>query len=124
MPRHGRGWGMRGAGKSENRHSPITVSLLEPALLIMLSKQPSHGYTLLSEINKIDMTTIQPSVVYRSLREMEELMWIESDWDSTQTQGPPRRIYHLTEQGIQALQYWKAELEKTNATILQLLKNI
>jgi len=115
---------MRGAGKSENRHSPITVSLLEPALLIMLSKQPSHGYTLLSEITKIDMTTIHPSVVYRSLREMEELMWIESDWDSTQTQGPPRKIYHLTEQGIQALQYWKAELEKTNATILQLLNYI
>lgn len=124
MPRHGRGWAMRGGSRWEDYHSPLAGSLLEPILLGLLNQQPGHGYSLLSELNTIGMSTIHPSVVYRTLREMEELGWIQSDWDTGQTQGPPRRIYHLTAQGKEALRYWKQELEKTNEIILQLLNKI
>ena len=124
MPRHGRGWAMRGGSRDEDRHSPLAVSLLEPTLLILLKEQPGHGYTLLSELNAMGMTTIHPSVVYRTLREMEDLGWILSDWDTDQTQGPPRRTYHLTMQGEEALQYWKQELARTNEIILQLLNKV
>jgi len=55
---------------------------------------------------------------------MEDLEWIQSDWETDQTQGPPRRTYHLTAQGEEALQYWKQELERTNGIILQLLGKI
>jgi PadR family transcriptional regulator PadR len=78
----------------------------------------------LSELNEIDMTTIHQSVVYRTLREMETLGWIESDWDTDQTQGPPRRTYRLTAQGEEALQYWTKELEKTNVIIDKLIAKI
>jgi PadR family transcriptional regulator PadR len=115
---------MRGGSRGEDRHSPLAVSLLEPTLLILLKEQPGHGYTLLSELNAMGMTTIHPSVVYRTLREMEDLGWILSDWDTDQTQGPPRRTYHLTMQGEEALQYWKQELARTNEIILQLLKKV
>lgn len=124
MPRHGRGWAMRGGPNCEGRHSPLTISLLEPALLILLKEQPRHGYTLLGDLGVLGMSTLHPSVVYRTLREMEGLEWIQSDWDTDQTQGPPRRTYHLTAQGEEALQYWKRELEKTNETIMHLLKQM
>lgn len=124
MPRHGRGWGMGDGPRRESRHSSLTISLLEPVLLIMLAEQPGHGYTLMSELNTMNMASIHPSVVYRTLREMEGLGWIQSDWDTSQTQGPPRRIYHLTEPGKEALQYWRQELEKTNVIIRQLLEKI
>ena len=42
-------------------------------LLVLLKEQPGHGYSLLSELNGLDITTIHPSVVYRTLREMEAL---------------------------------------------------
>ena len=106
------------------RHSPLAGSLVEPALLVLLRKQPAHGYTLLSELNAFGMESVHPSVVYRTLREMEELEWIQSDWEMDQTQGPPRRIYHLTPQGEEVLQYWKQEMGKINGIILQLLKEI
>lgn len=124
MPRHGRGWAVGADARGEDIHSPLVVSLLEPTLLFLLKEKPGHGYSLLSELNEIDMTTIHPSVVYRTLREMETLGWIESDWDTDQTQGPPRRIYHLTSQGEEALQYWAQELEKTNVIIQKLFKKI
>ena len=69
------------------------------------------------------MTTIHPSVIYRTLREMEGLEWIQSDWDTDQTQGPPRRIYRLTVQGEEALRNWQHELKKTQELISDLLQN-
>ncbi len=121
MPRHRRGWGMRESGASPaGRHSPLKGSLLEPALLILLKERPRHGYTLLSDLENLGMGTLHPSVVYRLLRDMEELEWVWSDWDSDQTQGPPRRIYSLSAAGEELLQNWKQELE-TNQTLIGLL---
>jgi len=124
MPRHGRGWAMGGGPHCGDRHSPLTISILEPALLILLKEQPRHGYSLLGDIEAMGMTTIHPSVVYRTLREMEGLEWIQSDWDTDQTQGPPRRIYRLTAQGEAALQNWRRELEKAQKMITDLLRRI
>jgi len=98
--------------------------MLEPALLILLKEQPRHGYTLLADLESLGMTTIHPSVVYRTLREMEGLEWIQSDWDTDQTQGPPRRIYRLRVQGEEALQNWRHELGKTRELISDLLQRI
>jgi len=108
----------------EDRHTPITVAILEPTLLLLLKEQPRHGYTLLADLDALGMSTLHPSVVYRMLREMEQLEWIGSDWDIDQTQGPPRRIYHLTASGEQILQNWKQELEKNRALIQQLIERI
>ena len=115
---------MGGGPNPGDRHSPLTISILEPALLILLKEQPRHGYTLLSDIETLGITTIHPSVVYRTLREMEGLEWIQSDWDTDQTQGPPRRTYRLTTQGEEALQNWQHELEITQTRISELLRRI
>jgi len=122
MPRRGRGWGV-GRGRDESkRYSPINTSLLEPALLILIKIQPSHGYSLLTDLEAFSIDTVHPSVVYRTLREMENLDWIQSDWDTDQSKGPPRRTYSLTEKGAEALEYWKKELGNVNKTIRQMLE--
>jgi PadR family transcriptional regulator PadR len=123
MPRHHRGWMMgMGGGEYPMHHTPLTVSLLEPALLILIKEKARHGYTLLTDLDALGMGTIHPSVVYRTLREMEELGWIQSDWDTSQTQGPPRRIYRLASQGEEALEGWKHELGKVREIISSLLE--
>ncbi len=124
MPRHRRGWAMGNGEGQEKRHSSLTVSLLEPALLVLVKGEPSHGYSLLNDLGEMGLNTLHPSVVYRTLREMEDLGWIQSDWETDQTQGPPRRTYHLTALGEEALQYWKQELARTNEITLQLLKKV
>jgi PadR family transcriptional regulator, regulatory protein PadR len=124
MPRHRRGWAMGGGGDFQIRHSPLTISLLEPALLILIQEQARHGYTLLADLETLGISTIHPSIVYRTLREMEGLEWIESDWDTGQTQGPPRRVYRLTDQGEEALRKWQHELGRTQELISNLLQRI
>lgn len=124
MPRHRRGWAMGGGPDCENRHSPLMASMLEPALLVLIKENPRHGYTLMTDLGILGMSTLHPSVVYRTLREMEDLGWIQSDWKVDQTQGPPRRMYHLTKRGEEVLQSWGQELGKTQEIIIQLLIRI
>lgn len=121
MPRQRRGWAMRSAQNSMPGHSPVIISLLEPVLLSMIKENPRYGYSLLTDLEAINMGTIHPGVVYRTLRDLEALGWIESQWDTDQTQGPPRRTYRLTDQGENALNNWKNELQKVQQVISGLL---
>jgi len=115
---------MRGGTHDTSRHTPLTVAMLEPVLLVLLKEQARHGYNLLADLEMLGMSTIHPSVVYRTLREMEGLGWIQSDWDTGQTQGPPRRTYQLTVEGEKALRNWQRELDKTRGLISQLFDQL
>lgn len=121
MPRHGRGWAMGGGRHRDNRHSPLQVPLIEPALFMMLKQKAQHGYSLLEDLRLLGLDSIHPSVVYRTLREMEALDWVQSEWDADKTQGPPRRTYSLKDQGYEILESWRRELETTQQIISQLL---
>ena len=113
MPRRRRGWAMNGHQiENQENHSPLTNSLLEPILLILVSQKSRHGYNLLNELDQQKMGSIHPSIVYRVLRDMEGLGWIRSTWDVDQTLGPPRRNYEITDLGTQALLHWRKQLEQ------------
>jgi len=122
MPRNRRGWAFDQSNEpGSSNHTPLTVSLLEPALLILINEKDQHGYSLVSELESLGMGSIHQSVIYRTLREIEVLGWINSDWQTDQTQGPPRRVYRLTDLGKNILISWKNELEKVRMNIDQLV---
>jgi PadR family transcriptional regulator PadR len=93
------------------------VALVEPALLTLIREEQRHGYSLVSDLEELGLKTIHPSVVYRTLKKMEELAWIQSEWDTETVQGPPRRIFSLTAEGENALQAWQEELDRANESI-------
>jgi PadR family transcriptional regulator, regulatory protein PadR len=101
----GRRWG-RGPGRGLRR-------LVEPVLLLRLSQGPAHGYRILSGLGEFGLEDLEPSVIYRFLREMEAAGFVTSVWDEEQTQGPPRRIYRITEVGVAALDDWATELRSS-----------
>jgi DNA-binding PadR family transcriptional regulator len=97
------------------------VRFLEPTLLLLLHHGPAHGYTLLERLGEFGLGGLNPSVVYRALRDMEGRGWVTSFWDDEQTQGPPRRVYRLTALGNEALALWTQDLEETRRLIDRLL---
>lgn len=124
MQGHGRGFGRgRGRGRDGDR-SLLATRLLEPALLAILSQGDMHGYPLLEQVESLGLSGFHPSVVYRILREMEEVGWVSSIWDREQTQGPPRRVYTLTEDGKVALHEWKKHLGQAQGVISRLLEQV
>ena len=94
-----------------------TARLLEPALLLLLQRGPAHGYTLHERLGEFRIGGLNPNVVYRALRDMEARGWITSGWDVEQTQGPPRRVYKLIENGRVMLRGWMQDLGDTRDQI-------
>jgi DNA-binding PadR family transcriptional regulator len=94
---------------------------LEPALLLLLHHRPAHGYTLIEQLRAFDLGDMNPSVIYRALRDMEERGWISSSRDEEETQGPPRRVYQLDSLGHEVLEWWMRDLGDTRRIIDQLL---
>jgi len=112
----GRGRGRRGGqgGACRRRISRF----LEPCLLTLLSGDAAHGYSLVEGLAEFGFApgTVDASVVYRLLREMEDSGWVCSDWD-TAGSGPPRRVYHVTTAGDAYLATWIDDLRRTRDEI-------
>lgn len=117
MAGFGRGAGRgRGLGRGQRwmgDYSLIDVRLVEPALLAFLNQEALHGYGLLEKLEKLGLSSINPSLIYRILRDYEELGLVQSDWDQDSTQGPPKRVYTITEAGKASLERAAESLEET-----------
>jgi len=114
----GRGRGPRWRRQGWSRRA---VRFMGPTLLLLLHHGPAHGYTLTARLAELGLGELNPSVVYRSLREMEARGWVTSSWDEEQTQGPPRRVYCLTPLGDEVLKSWAQDLQGTRSMIDNLL---
>jgi len=86
---------------------------IQPKLLLQLAKQPAHGYELIETLDQTgDLVAADPGNVYRVLRGLEEDGFVRSNWD-TSGAGPARRVYELTEDGIEYLAACVANLRET-----------
>jgi PadR family transcriptional regulator, regulatory protein PadR len=128
---HGPGGGRHSRGRGQGRgmrwmgdYSLVDVRLVEPALLAFLSKEKLHGYALLERLEDFGLGAMSPSMIYRILRNFEEIGLVESDWDSEESQGPPRRVYKLTEEGKAALARARESLTETLNRLESLIKII
>lgn len=112
----GRGRGRRGRGCGRR-----ASGMLESALLLLLHRDAAHGYTLLEQLEEFDLGGVDPSAIYRVLRDMEAREWVTSTWDEEQSQGPPRRVYRITTLGNEVLAAWIQDLDETQKTIDRLV---
>ena len=113
--------GRRGRGRGRGRRRRV-MSFLQPCLLVMLHRGRAHGYSLLNGLEEFGFGKGQmdASLVYRALREMEVENLVISEWGE-ESQGPPRRVYTITEEGEQHLLVWIQDLRRTRQEIDYLL---
>ena len=89
----------------------------EPALLLLLLEQPTHGYELLEALpaltgdERVDMGNL-----YRVLRALEEDGLVTSRWEAG-APGPAKRTYELTAEGKRLLDEWAAALRGSRERI-------
>jgi len=116
----GRGMGAgRGAVRVRRRQG---TGFLRPALLTLLRRDNDHGYNLLQGLEELGIDTegMDPSVVYRALRDMEEEGLVQSQWGE-ESLGPRRRVYSLTGEGEDVVSSWRDDLQRTRDEIDSLL---
>ena len=116
----GRGRGAHGPCRQRRRKGMRLV--LSPSLLLMLAERESHGYELYEQLNTLgfDPECLDSSVLYRDLRDMEEMALIESTWDDEDSKGPKRRVYKILDEGKDRLEQWIGNLEVIQDQIQQI----
>ncbi len=109
----GRPW----RGADEGKPCPRRLRrFLEPCVLLLLHKADSHGYELTEAIKAFgfdERNPVDSSLVYRTLRWLEENGMVESAWDTDASAGPARRVYRLNAAGDRYLGTWMADLRAT-----------
>jgi PadR family transcriptional regulator, regulatory protein PadR len=82
----------------------------EPALLLLLSERPTHGYELLERLpTLLAEERVDVGNLYRILRALEEDGVVSSEW-SADLPGPAKRTYTLTADGHALLEAWRVAL--------------
>ena len=122
--RGGFGRGRQREGRWAGDYSLVDVRLVEPALLAFLQDDNLHGYALLEKLDSLGLGSINPSMIYRILREFEAIDLVQSNWDDSATQGPPRRVYALTDEGRMVLHHAAESLRETADRIKFILEKI
>ncbi len=87
--------------------------IIRPWLLLLLKEKDAHGYELLEKLkHNENICGIDPGFLYRTLRQFEEGGIVRSRWDE-EGQGPARRVYTITDEGISYLHEWADHVRTT-----------
>jgi len=86
-------------------------SWLTTYLLMMLRSWNAYGYELVRQLTLFGFGAIDPANVYRALRDLERDGYVTSEWDTSVTSGPARRVYTITDAGLEALNLWSSALD-------------
>lgn len=79
---------------------------IEPFVLMLIADGPIHGYSVISRLNQLGVTSdgIDVGMVYRTLREFDSQGLVRTKWGLEE--GPPRREYRLTSKGSEVFDEW------------------
>lgn len=91
----------------------------EPIVLLAIWRLgEAHGYQIAQQAEGMAVTHagLDSGVIYRTLRRLEAAGRLRSWWD-TSGDGPARRLYVLTESGIQHLGEWAHVLKDIAASL-------
>ena len=111
---------------SQGEHCQCKVervpNFTQPRLLLELAKQPAHGYELMEHLSQEGGATPDPGNFYRMLRALEEEGLVCSTWD-TQNAGPARRVYELSDQGLEFLHTWAVTIRGIRQSLDQFMSD-
>ncbi|HJX38361.1 MAG TPA: helix-turn-helix transcriptional regulator [Anaerolineae bacterium] len=93
---------------------------MQPKLLLLLAQRPAHGYELMESMAQEEDTNVDPGLLYRTLRQFEEDGLVRSSWD-TEGRGAARRVYEITDEGLEYLHAWAMNIRRTRERLERFL---
>jgi len=96
---------------------------VQPSLLMALRQGSSYGYQLIQDIAEYGFMRDEPppGMIYRHLRQMDEEGLVSSSWDA-EGDGPAKRVYAVTPEGLEVLDAWIRHMEKQRDRIDAFIK--
>jgi PadR family transcriptional regulator PadR len=96
------------ANSQKEVSTKLMKGLLDLVILQFLSNEPMHGYQVITKIRKTFGVYFGPSTIYPLLGTLEKKGYVDSHWDMNFER--PRKVYRLTNEGQNTLNYTEDSL--------------
>ena len=100
---------------------------IQPVILTMLAGGDDHGYSILLKISTSLLwkdSKPDASGLYRTLKDMEERGLVTSYLDTTNTRNIGKRVFSITEAGLECMFKWETTLREYQEGIDEIINNI
>lgn len=98
--------------------------LIQPNILIILAKHKLHGYMIIQELERRNWfhdKRADNTGVYRALKTLEDKGMVRFEWVMDES-GPAKKIYMITDKGLECLEIWIHTLERYKSSIENIIK--
>ena len=99
--------------------------LVKPAVLVVLSDGPSHGFQIIQELERRQLLggeSLDATGLYRMLKRMESAGYLTSRWDTERSHA--KRVFQITPLGRSCLANWVATLENYRDYVERMVQQI
>ena len=100
---------------------------IQPFILMQLYQEKLHGFALYLKLLKsdiMDYSGLDPGGLYRTLKKMEEAGLLLSEWQLDESSAQPRRVYTITAEGKQCLEFWQETLMEYKGDVERLAQAV
>lgn len=84
----------------EDWKSQIKRGTLEFCILLMIKRQPSYGYEIISTLEQYPILAAKENTIYPLLRRLMKEEYVSSSWRESTEGLPPRKYYSITDKGL------------------------
>ena len=92
-----------------------------PAILLLLSEEPGHGYSLEKDLRQMNFGKVDRPTVYRALAHLEKDGLVTS-WAEAPSAGHERRVYGMTSLGERVLGVWMSVIKEERDLLGRVLR--
>ena len=99
----------------ENSKSQMRKGMLEYCVMLLLRHQPLYAADIITRLKDANMIVVE-GTLYPLLNRLKKDSLLKYEWQES-TQGPPRKYYALTDDGLDLLQQLDASWQELSQTV-------
>ena len=100
---------------TDNTKSQMRKGLLEYCIMLLIRREACYANDIIQRLHELEMI-VQEGTLYPLLSRLKRDGLLSYEWRES-TQGPPRKYYILTDDGLEALAQLDANWEEIENTI-------
>ena len=89
-------------------------------VLLVCAKQPQYTGDIIKQLRESDLMVVE-GTIYPLLSRMQKYGYLQHEWQESE-QGPPRKYYSLTSNGMQLMDELKGRIKMLNTSLKNLEK--
>jgi PadR family transcriptional regulator PadR len=104
-----------------SKRTQLLKGILEGCLLAIIHKEPTYGYEIALKLKNYGLENISEGSIYPLLLRLQKEKLITGKMQKSPN-GPDRKYYYLTEEGIIALKEFKSQWKEIQLPINRILE--